>query len=209
MMIKMKTILSEAYAWERQAGKPLPTMKDVKEAYDAKGVDEAADSKTHVVYACNVELADGTIKPDVRISVEKGSDAESKVRAKLQDRFKGCKIRKMTKAQNPSNNDNDKDDDSSEKRWQDNDGDGKWYEKGDDVSEGDDMNHSIHTDADDTDGMCEACGTMKEECDCDHDSEMGGDESALNMGNLGESFWKRVAGNLKGHEYILREAFRK
>jgi hypothetical protein len=38
---------------------------------------------------------------------------------------------------------------------------------------------------------------------------MGGDESALNMGNLGESFWNRVKGNLKGHEYILREAFRK
>ena len=46
-MIKMKTILSEAYAWERQAGKGLPTLKDVQEAYDAKGVDEAADSKTH------------------------------------------------------------------------------------------------------------------------------------------------------------------
>ena len=193
-MIKMKTILSEAYAWERQSGKGLPTLKDVQEAYDAKGVDEAADSKTHVVYACNVELEDGTIKPDVRISVEKGSDAESKVRAKLQDRFKGCKIRKMTKAQNPGNNDNDKDD-SSEKRWQDNDGDGKWYEKGDDVNE-----------SDNTDGMCEGCGSMKEGCDCDHGDE---NDSALNMRNLGESFWGRVKGNLKGHEYILREAFRK
>lgn len=190
MMIKMKTILSEAYAWERQDGKPLPTLKDVQEAYDAKGVDEAADSKTHVVYACNVELEDGTIKPDVRISVEKGDDAESKVRAKLEDRFKGCKIRKMTKAQNPGNNDNDKDDDSSEKRWQDNDGDGKWYEKGDDVNEG---------------MMCESCNC--EPCECEDHSDS--DTSALNMSNLGESFWGRVKGNLKGHEYILREAFRK
>ena len=177
-MIKLKNILSEGYAWERQDGKPLPTMKDVQEAYDAKGVDEAAvTSRTHVVYACNVEMPDGTIKPDVRISVPKGDGAESEVRKKLQDRYKGCKIRKITKAQNPGKND----DSDSEKRWQDNDGDGKWYEKGDDIKEGDD------------DGMCET----------------GGDESALNMGNLGESFWKRVNGNLKGHEYILREAFRK
>ena len=41
-MIKLKNILSEGYAWERQAGKPLPTLKDVQEAYDAKGVEEAA-----------------------------------------------------------------------------------------------------------------------------------------------------------------------
>jgi hypothetical protein len=30
------------------------------------------------------------------------------------------------------------------------------------------------------------------------------------MGSLEESaFWGRVKGNLKGHDYILREAFRK
>jgi hypothetical protein len=194
-MIKLKNILSEGYAWERQDGKPLPTMKDVQEAYDAKGVEEAVTSRTHVVYACNVEMPDGTIKPDVRISVPKGDGAESEVRKKLQDRYKGCKIRKITKAQNPGKNDDS--DSDSEKRWQDNDGDGKWYEKGDDIKEGDE------------DGMCESCGTMKESCTCDHEDDMGGDESALNMGNLGESFWKRVNGNLKGHEYILREAFRK
>jgi hypothetical protein len=82
-MIKLKNILSEAYAWERQDGKPLPTLKDVQEAYDAKGVEEAEDK-----------------------------------------------------------------------------------------------------------------------ADKDY-------ESALNMRSLGESFWGRVKGNLHGHEYILREAFRK
>jgi hypothetical protein len=29
------------------------------------------------------------------------------------------------------------------------------------------------------------------------------------MGSLEEGFWSRVKGNLHGHEYILREAFRK
>ena len=35
-MIKLKNILSEAYAWERQAGKALPTLAEVQAAYDAK-----------------------------------------------------------------------------------------------------------------------------------------------------------------------------
>jgi hypothetical protein len=35
-MIKLKNILSEAYAWERQEGKPLPTLAEVQAAYDAK-----------------------------------------------------------------------------------------------------------------------------------------------------------------------------
>ena len=32
-MIKLKNILSEAYAWERQEGKPLPTLAEVQAAY--------------------------------------------------------------------------------------------------------------------------------------------------------------------------------
>jgi len=40
-MIKLKNILNEAYAWERQEGKPLPTMAEVKAAYDAKMQEEA------------------------------------------------------------------------------------------------------------------------------------------------------------------------
>jgi len=45
----------------------------------------------------------------------------------------------------------------------------------------------------------------------DHSAdEASADLDVLNMGSLEESkFWGRVTGNLKGHEYILREAFRK
>jgi len=40
--------------------------------------------------------------------------------------------------------------------------------------------------------------------------EAGTDMDVLNMGSLEEStFWGRVKGNLHGHEYILRESFRK
>ena len=81
-----------------------------------------------------------------------------------------------------------------EPRWQDNDGDGKWYEPGDDVKEGlteygDDETHSLHVPK-----------TGVESYDAAYDKP----EDAMN-----ESFWNRVKGNLHGHEYILREAFRK
>ena len=42
-MIKLKDILSEAYAWERQEGKPLPTLAEVQAAYQAKLREEASN----------------------------------------------------------------------------------------------------------------------------------------------------------------------
>ena len=33
-------MLNESYAWERQEGKPLPTLADVQEKYNAKSVNE-------------------------------------------------------------------------------------------------------------------------------------------------------------------------
>ncbi len=136
-MIKMKTILSEAYAWERQDGKPLPTLKDVQEAYDAKGVDEAEDK------------ADKDYDGDGEI--ESGSEEY------LGSRDKAIK--------------------SAMKEEED---------------------------------VCESCGKPTDECECEeHDHSEDSDESALNMRSLGESFWGRVKGNLHGHEYILREAFKK
>ena len=35
-MMKLKTILGEGYAWEREAGKPLPTLEQTTAAYAAK-----------------------------------------------------------------------------------------------------------------------------------------------------------------------------
>ena len=42
-MIKLKNILSEAYAWERQAGKALPTLAEVQAAYQAKMREQSGD----------------------------------------------------------------------------------------------------------------------------------------------------------------------
>jgi len=114
MMIKLKNILTEGYAWERRANGSLPTLKDVQEAYDAKGVEEAEDK------------ADKDYDGDGE--VESGSDEY------LGSRDKAIKAN---------------------------------------LGKGTDMD-------------------------------------VLNMGSLEEStFWGRVKGNLHGHEYILRESFRK
>jgi hypothetical protein len=128
-MIKLKNILGEGYAWERQDGKPLPTLKDVQEAYDAKGVEDAVE-----------EAAEGA-KPDYIDADGDGDEKES-----------------MKKA------------------------------FADKEAEDDDY------DNDHSDPLID-----EEETDMD----------VLNMGSLEEGFWNRVKGNLHGHEYILREAFRK
>jgi hypothetical protein len=49
-MIKLKNILSEAYAWERQAGKALPTLAEVQAAYQAKMREDADPEEEGHVY---------------------------------------------------------------------------------------------------------------------------------------------------------------
>jgi hypothetical protein len=70
-MIKLKNILSEAYAWERQDGKPLPTLKDVQEAYDAKGVEDAADEANEGAKPDYIDLdKDGDEKESMKDAAE-------------------------------------------------------------------------------------------------------------------------------------------
>ena len=133
-MIKLKSILSEAYAWERQEGKPLPTLKDVQEAYDAKGVEDAVDESNEQA------------KPDY-IDLDKDGDKEES----------------MKKAAADAESEDSKEVNEEE---------------------------------------------TEEETDHAADEESV-DMDVLNMGSLEEGFWNRVKGNLHGHEYILRETFRK
>jgi len=133
-MIKLKSILSEGYAWERRADGSLPTIKDVQEAYDAKGVEEAAEET-------NEEA-----KPDY-IDLDGDGDKEESMKKAAQDAKNESKEIKEEETEAETDHVADK------------------AEEGLDV---------------------------------------------LNMGSLEESaFWGRVKGNLHGHEYILREAFKK
>jgi hypothetical protein len=42
-MIKLKSILSEGYAWEREPGKPLPTLEQTTAAHAAKLAEQSAE----------------------------------------------------------------------------------------------------------------------------------------------------------------------
>ena len=151
-MIKLKSILSEGYAWERRADGSLPTLKDVQEAYDAKGVKDAVDEAEEGAKPDYIDLdGDGNEKESMK-------DAAADMQKKAE--------------QNP------KDEKSKE-----------------DLPSKDLAIHQMKED--------------ETEEELDHAADEPNTD-LLNMGSLEESkFWGRVKGNLHGHEYILREAFRK
>ena len=121
--------VNESYAWERKADGSLPTLKDVQEAYDAKGVEDAAD-----------EVKEES-KPDF-LDLDKDGDKEEPMKKAAED--------------------------------------------AEEVNEEELEVESNH---------------MADEAVEDLD--------VLNMDSLEETFWSRVKGNLHGHEYILKEAFKK
>lgn len=166
-MKKLKDILLEGYAWERKPGKPLPTLAEVQAEYLRN---EAANDAKAKVAKLEKEIADlkhqyysvSNLSPEreKQLTKQMGEKGRELKRAKREDRTGSAGYKN-----------------SKPERWQDNDGDGKWYEP-EDVNEGEE---------------CTDCGNSP--CTCDD--------------SMNESFWGRVKGNLHGHEYILREAFRK
>ena len=59
--IKLKSLLKEGYAWERKAGKPLPTIQEVMDEYESKQTAEAhiqemASKKSAAVVALKSEV---------------------------------------------------------------------------------------------------------------------------------------------------------
>jgi hypothetical protein len=167
-MIKLKNILNEAYAWERQDGKPLPTLKDVQEAYDAKGVEDAVD-----------EAAEGA-KPDY-IDLDGDGNEEESMKSAAADANKKAE-------QNPKDGKSKEDLPSKYLAIQ----------QMKETEGGPAYKGPI--------GYDDSTDSYSNEGDDSEETDLG----VLNMGSLEESkFWGRVTGNLKGHDYILREAFRK
>ena len=83
---------------------------------------------------------------------------------------------------------------TSEPRWQDSDGDGKWYEPGEDVKEGVDDMASLDEYGDDETHAFGFNATGVETYDAAYDTPKDA---------MTESFWTRVNGNLLGHDWIL------
>lgn len=103
--------LAEAYAWERKEGKPLPTLSEVQAEYE-KNLQEETEYK---VAGRPVKLNKNGSEEQTKwtVTFENGSEKQYSEVMSL--------IKPRPKLQDP--------------RWWDSDGDGKPYEKGDDVNE--------------------------------------------------------------------------
>ena len=205
-MKSLKNILLEGYAWERKPGKPLPTLAEVQAEYlrneadkpdfldldndgneeesmklAARQADQANPLEAEIA-KLEKEIAD--LKHQYYSVSNLSPEREKQLRNRLGE--KGRELKRAKRADRTGSAGYKKE--SKEPRWQDNDGDGKWYEPEDINEYGDDETHSISV----------------------PDTGVKSYDDAYEIKDkMTESFWNRVKGNLNGHEYILREAFRK
>ena len=110
-MKKLKDLLKESYAWERKSGKSLPTLAEVQAEYE-KNLTEETEYK----------VAGRPVKLN-----KNGSEDQTKWTVTFTATGKTAQYSDVISLISPRP--------KMEPRWQDNDGDGKWYEKGDDVKE--------------------------------------------------------------------------
>ena len=216
-MIKLKNILTEAYAWERQAGKALPTLAEVQAAYDAK-MREDVDHEEEVDDD-GYPVMDGGRPSGSSREVDNDKDPDP-------EKWSTDKLEK------------EPDDPFDTDLYDDDDDDGNYYmdeaAKPDflDLDNDGDETESMKSAADSTpDGnnisLRRAKAQLKNNKD---DSDIYGHDAFGNVTklnspsdvddakyknftikteSLAKAFNKRMLGNLHGHEYILREAFKR
>lgn len=219
-MIKLKDILSEAYAWERQEGKPLPTLAEVQAAYDARMREEAKPDF--------LDLDDDGDEEESMKSA--ANDADDDGDTDLDD--KNHKYTKLKDVPEPYKYDpyGDDDDDNdiyeaSKPDFLDLDGDGDETESmksaaADSTPHGNYVNKSrAKSHLTKKDGIVHGINgsgksvKLTSPSDVDKVDDKGKPEytkfTIKSNDDLSESFNKRILGNLHGHEYILREAFKR
>jgi hypothetical protein len=219
-MIKLKDILSEAYAWERQEGKPLPTLAEVQAAYQAKmredahnedpeedGHEYTDDSDLPEPYDPDADDDDYMHEAEDKANKDYDGDGEVESGSEeyLGSRDKAIKAASNTKANTTAYGNYVNKARAKKAHLTDNDvrvygidDSGKGHElttaAGFDKytkftiksKDDDDLHEYIHAD-----------GPKNEY------SDVREKEQVI------ESFNKRMLGNLHGHEYILREAFKR
>ena len=215
-MIRLKDILSEAYAWERQEGKPLPTLAEVQAAYDARMREEA--------------------KPDFLDLDDDGDEEESmKSAAKDADDDKDPEPEKWStdklekEPDDPFDTDLYDDDDDDGNYYMDEaakpdfldlDGDGNETESmksaaADSTPHGNNIGPrrakaQLKNNKDDSDIYGhDAFGTVTKLNSPSDVDDVKYKNFTIKTESLAKAFNKRMLGNLHGHEYILREAFKR
>ena len=191
-MIKLKDILSEAYAWERQEGKPLPTLAEVQAAYQAKLREDAGnedpEEKGHVYEEPPVdddEFEDDGYMHEAK--ADKDYDGDGEVESGSEE-YLGSR-------------------DKAIKASADSTPDGNYVNKGrarKALTDKDGIVHGINRSG--------KSDKLTSPNDVDKVNIKGKPEYTkftIKTESLAKAFNKRMLGNLHGHEYILREAFKR
>jgi hypothetical protein len=229
-MIKLKSILSEGYAWEREAGKPLPTLADTTAAHAAKLAEQSAEQAISNPMETPLKESDDIydeIADELGLTPQQFDDALNKTGAELDviDRLYHSNSLTRTEAlsqiadlldvqigHDASQQDNvfdiimtyTKDPDEAEAAYD------AWLN-------GDSMPAAIEANVTRDPRWAAIRQPQREAAKPDFlDLDGDGDEeesmksaAADRKEDMHEAFARRLMGNLKGSEHILRETFRK
>ena len=183
---KRRNLLSEAYAWERQAGKALPTLAEVQAAYDARMQEQADDED---------EIDDANFSDSDYEEAPEPYDPNNE-----EDEDDGY----MYEAAKPDFLDLDNDNNKTEpmkKAAADSTANGNYVNKARAKSNLTKKECSVY-------GHDSSGKTTKLNSTSDIDNPKY-KKFTIKTESLAEAFKKRMIGNLKGSEYILSETFKR
>ena len=183
---KRRNLLSEAYAWERQAGKALPTLAEVQAAYDARMQEQADDED---------EIDDANFSDSDYEEAPEPYDPNNE-----EDEDDGY----MYEAAKPDFLDLDNDNNKTEpmkKAAADSTANGNYVNKA--RSKSSLTKKDCHVYGHDSSGKATKLNSTS---DVDNPKYK---KFTIKTESLAESFKKRMIGNLKGSEYILSETFKR
>ena len=183
---KRRNLLSEAYAWERQAGKALPTLAEVQAAYDARMQEQAGDED---------EIDDANFSDSDYEEAPEPYDPNNE-----EDEDAGY----MYEAAKPDFLDLDNDNNKTEpmkKAAADSTADGNYVNKARAKSNLTKKDCSVY--GHDSSGKATKLNSTS---DVDNPKYK---KFTIKTESLAEAFKKRMIGNLKGSEYILSETFKR
>jgi hypothetical protein len=123
MSIKLKALL-EGYAWERKADGSLPTLKDAIAVHEANEANSALETK---IAKLEKEIAD--LKHQYYSVSNLAPEREKQLRQQMGEKGRELnRAKRERKTGGSGYQGNQLKKEPKEPRWQDNDGDGKWYE---------------------------------------------------------------------------------
>ena len=183
---KRRNLLSEAYAWERRAGKALPTLAEVQAAYDARMQEQADDED---------EIDDANFSDSDYEEAPEPYDPNNE-----EDEDDGY----MYEAAKPDFLDLDNDNNKTEpmkKAAADSTANGNYVNKA--RAKSSLTKKDCHVYGHDSSGKATKLNSTS---DVDNPKYK---KFTIKTESLAEAFKKRMIGNLKGSEYILSETFKR